>query len=275
MRTRLIWTVTVAHDPDTIVNAFEVYLREGLRTLAFSLEILSGSAEPLEPEMQLLKRHAFPISATADSPELDPAEHQYEFMETRGQHFTVALFDAGRIDIKRLGNRSVIEVYSYDAAATAHLFPIIILIRVVVAYVAASESLGEPKRLRTDLPPSAPELGHDLPDSPGQIMAVYLLESLLKLLGEWDGDGFYQDMMEDRGLNKVTAMTLAELGLQQGRGSGLLSSRNVRLAVRAIGAVALLLSVIWFVAQPGFEPAVTALGGLAALIASFLVGDST
>lgn len=275
MRTRLIWTITVAHDSETIVSAFEVYLREGLRTLRFALDVLSRRNDPLKPEYQLLKSYAFPISASADAPELDPADGRNQFIETRGNHFTVALFDAGRIDMKKLGNSTVIEVYSYDAAATPHLFPVIVLIQIVVAYVAVSENIGEPRRLRTDLPASAPELGLDLPDSPGQLMAAYLLESLLEVLRQWDGKGFYRDMMENSGLDKVTARSLEELGLEPNLGGGLLNSRNVRLAVRAIGAVALLLSVIWFIAQPGFEPAVTALGGLAALIGSFLGSGST
>jgi len=46
----------------------------------------------------------------------------------------------------------------------------------------------------------------------------------------------------------------------------------MRLFISAISVIAILLSVLWFYYQPGFEPAITTLMGVVGLLSSIFVG---
>ncbi len=266
MRVRMIWHTVISKDFKYICEVLETQFRNALRSLAFALE----NAQNSKPNSQyfLLKQKALPIYATADWPNRPQSIADFPFLDKRGDLFVIELIDAGRIEIRALGSKTSIEVYTHDTGATQHLIPVIALLKTQLAI------LENDYEIRVDFPNLhkivryTRDLGLDVADNSGQVLAAVVLDKLIIEIKKIGKKTKYQNYMWTKGIDRIVKSSLFEFAVQN-KPHKQLKDLSVRWFFRGLGLIGLTISVVWLIVDGSYEPMITAVGSLATFAASF------
>jgi hypothetical protein len=266
----MIWQATTRLDFDKIRESFESQFRVALRALAFALEGASQINWDPEGVFAKIRKYAWPVYASSDWPERPDAMRDHPFFNINNRHIVIDLTDAGRIEVRGIGNRTTLEVYTHDTGATQHLLPIVALIKVHLAIIEQDIELrfgGYQSNLPTQWTAA---VGLDVADSPGQVLGMTVFEALISELGHIKKFKDYIGYMESKGIDRIVKKSLELLEVETPTMFKPSVTPLLRWLLRVLGIVGLVLSVLWFISSPGFEPLITLVGSVAAIIGSTL-----
>jgi hypothetical protein len=264
----MIWHSNIDMEISAVIDILNSQYRKAVFCLANALEYNDGMDQSPNDKYELLHRTVWPIYALADWPKRPKELIDIPFITRMNDVKSIELAEgAGRIDIRPIGaQRTTIEFFTHDSGATQHLYPLVSLLKVQLSLMEGNFEFQE-----GDLKPiKSATFGLDVPQSPGEVLAIALLENLIEIVYRCKSPRKYVKFMESNGIDELSERTLILLGAKEP------SNRNlfVRWVLRVLGILSLLLSGLWFLSSPGFEPLITLIGGIAAIISSFFVKDS-
>jgi hypothetical protein len=270
MRVRMIWQATTGVDFDTVRESFESQFRVALRSLAFALDGAGQTSWDPEGVFAKIRKYARPVYATSDWPERPDVIRDHPFLRINNRHFVIDLTDAGRIEVRGIGNRANLEVYTHGTGATQHLLPIVALIKLHLEIIERDIELrfgGSQSNLPTQWTAA---VGLDVAVSSGQVLGMAVFEAMISELDHIEKSKDYIGYMESKGIDRIVKKSLDLLEVEA---PSMSKSRIMPLLswlVRVLGIFGLVLSVLWFISSPGFEPLITLVASLAAIIGSTL-----
>lgn len=268
MRVRMIWQATTSVDFDTIKESFETQFRVALHSLAFALDGASKTDWDPEGVFAKIRKYARPVYASSDWPERPEAMRDHPFLRINNRHFIIDLTDAGRIEVRGIGNRTTLEVLTHDTGATQHLLPIVALIKAHLIIIEQDIELRF-GGTRSNLPTQwTAAVGLDVADSPGQVLGMAVFEAMISELDHYEKSKNYIQYVESKGIDRIVKKSIDLLEVEA---PSMFKTRATPLSgwlVRVLGIIGLVLSALWLISSPGFEPLITLIASLAAIIGS-------
>lgn len=266
----MIWQATTGVEFGTVRESFESQFREALRSLAFALDAASKIEWDPAGVFAKIRKYAWPVYASSDWPERPEAMWDHPFLRLDNRHFVIDLTDAGRIEVHAIGNRTNIEVYTHDTGATQHLLPIVALIKAHLIIIEQDIELrfgGTQSNLPTQWTAA---VGLDVADSSGQVLGMAVFDAMISELDRFEKSENYIQYMESKGIDRILKKSLELLEVKAPSVSKTSAAPLLRWLLRALGIVGLVLSILWFISSPDYEPLIAIVGSLGAIIASRL-----
>jgi hypothetical protein len=214
MAVRILWYSTINQNIVNLKPVIENDYKEALYWVYDYLEGIKNDSKNLHPTAEKIRHVAWNIIRHPSEPERALNDLQI-LSNVKNNSFRIDFIDAGWIEIKARGKKTIIEMYVQHTGAESHLMVPLGLFRVIVRLIDSDYSYWE--STPSTLKPLSNLLKNNFPFEevvrlPNLFLAEVYFDTYCAVLEKWnEKKSFYSFMMEDGGIKWLINTTTNRL----------------------------------------------------------------